>query len=185
MNGFFLSRNLNVPNPSTSLAHSFGWRDLLLSVYEHTQPGTLIRVWVGLWATVFAAAAVVMLTPDASQETAVVFGVVAVICTTIVFLFHSLTVRVSQREIVLSFGVGMIRKSFLTDEIEAVEIVKNRWYYGWGIRRIRGGWLYNVSGWDAIEVRLKNKCKYRIGTDDAENLFEAVQASIAHSLRSI
>ncbi len=96
-----------------SINHPVIWRHPLLHDYEHKQPGTFIRVWVGLWVIVFGTAAVVMLASGIEEETAIVFSVVATICAIIVALFHSLTVRVSRDDIVLSFGVGIIQKSFL------------------------------------------------------------------------
>jgi len=54
--------------------------------------------------------------------------------------------------------------------------VKNQWYYGWGI----GKWLwpkmliYNVSGFDAGKITLKNGKTYRIGTDEPEKLEQTI-----------
>ncbi|NQT81863.1 hypothetical protein HQ563_02485 [bacterium] len=94
--------------------------------YEHTQPGTFIRVWVGLWVIVFATAAAVMLASGSSEETAIVFSAIAAMLAICVALFHSLTVRVSRNDIVLSFGVGIIQKSFLIDDIQTAAILRNR-----------------------------------------------------------
>jgi hypothetical protein len=57
-------------------------------------------------------------------------------------------------------------------------VVKNPWYYGWGIRLIPGGWLYNVSGFWAVELQMKNGKRYRIGTDDAEGLAKSLEAAL-------
>ncbi len=152
--------------------------------YEHTQPGTFIRVMTGSWVVVFGVLAVVMLALG-EKEAAIVLGVitvmVAVILGIVVVLFHSLTVRISRSDIALSFGVGLIRKRFPIGDIRSVRIARNRWYNGWGIRKIRGGWLYNVSGFDAIEIQLKNERKYRIGTDQPEKLLAAVESALAGS----
>ena len=96
-------------------------------------------------------------------------------------LFHSLTVRVSRNDIVLCFGIGLIRKSFVIDDIQSATIVRNRWYIGWGIKKIRGGWLYNVSGFDAVEIQLKNDRRYRIGTDQPRELLAAIESVTATS----
>jgi len=116
----------------------------------------------GSWVVFFGVLAVVMLALG-QKEAAVGLGVVTVMLAVIngiVFaLFHSLTVRVSRSVIALSFGVGLIRKQFPIGDISSASIVQNRWYNGFGIRKIRGGWLYNVSGFDAIEIQLKNERK--------------------------
>ena len=114
------------------------------------------------------------------DEGAVIVGcVIAAVCAVVIVLFHSLTVRVSRNVIAISFGVGLIRKNFVVDDIQSAAIVKNHWYNGWGIKWIRGGWLYNVSGLDAVEIKVKNGRRYRIGTDQPCDLFEAIESRIA------
>ena len=150
--------------------------------YENTQPGTFIRVMTGSWVFFFGVLAVVMLVLG-QKEAAIGLGVVTVMAAVILgivyALFHSLTVRVSRSDIALSFGVGLIRKQFPIGDISSASIVQNRWYNGFGIRKIRGGWLYNVSGFDAIEIQLKNERKYRIGTNQPKELLAAVESAIA------
>ena len=45
--------------------------------------------------------------------------------------------------------------------------MKNHWYYGWGIRIWFWPymWIYNVSGFDAVEITMRDGKMYRIGTD--------------------
>ncbi|MFO1424355.1 MAG: hypothetical protein U1F70_12035 [Candidatus Competibacteraceae bacterium] len=50
------------------------------------------------------------------------------------------------------FGVGLIRKRIPLAQIVAVEPVRNSWRYGWSIHRTPRGGLYNVSGWEAVEI---------------------------------
>ena len=149
--------------------------------YENTQPGTFIRVMTGSWVFFFGLLAVVMLAL-VQKEAAIGLGVVTVILAVILgivcALFHSLTVRVTRSDIALSFGVGLIRKQFPIGDISRARIVQNRWYNGFGIRKIRGGWLYNVSGFGAIEIQLKNERKYRIGTNQPKELLAAVESAI-------
>ena len=150
--------------------------------YENTQPGTFIRVMTGSWVVLFGVLVVVMLALG-QKEAAIILGVVtvglALILGIVLVLCHSLTVRVSRSEIALSFGVGLIRKQFPIGDISGASIVQNRWYNGFGIRKIRGGWLYNVSGFDAIEIQLKNERKYRIGTNQPKELLAAVESALA------
>jgi len=149
--------------------------------YENTQPGAFIRVMIGSWVFFFGVLAVVMLVLG-QKEAAIGLGVVTVMAAVILgivyALFHSLTVRVSRSDIALSFGVGLIRKQFPIGDISSASIVQNRWYNGFGIRKIRGGWLYNVSGFDAIEIQLKNERKYRIGTNQPKELLAAVELAL-------
>ena len=94
--------------------------------------------------------------------------------------FHALTVEITRAEIKLSFGVGFIRKRFPIGRIVDAQVVRNRWYYGWGIRWTPHGWLFNVSGLDAVQIGLDDGHSYRIGTDEPLRL----QAAILHTIGS-
>jgi len=92
--------------------------------------------------------------------------------------FSTLRVNVDHRTISIQFGFGIIRKSFSVSEIETYQVVRNRWYYGLGIRYTPRGWLYCVSGLSAIELQMKNGKYYRIGTDDPTGLASAVEEAL-------
>jgi hypothetical protein len=94
-------------------------------------------------------------------------------------LFAALTVKVDSRDVSLRFGIGVIRKKFPVSGIESAGIVRNPWYYGWGIRKTPDGWLYNVSGVSAVELRMIGGEKYRIGTNDPSGLLDAIEAVIS------
>ncbi|MBU0456742.1 MAG: hypothetical protein ABH824_07130 [Nanoarchaeota archaeon] len=94
--------------------------------------------------------------------------------------FSTLTVTVDNKNLKIKFGYGIFRKSFLLKEIISVRAVKNHWYYGWGIRFWLWSrmWIFNVSGFDAVEIKMKNGKVYRIGTDESDKLEQAIsQAS--------
>ena len=93
-------------------------------------------------------------------------------------LFATLTVVIEEDVLEVRFGPGVIRKKFLLKDIESCQIVKNPWYYGWGIRLIPHGWLYNVSGSYAVEISMKTGKKYQIGTDVPDDLVKAIRQSI-------
>ena len=65
-------------------------------------------------------------------------------------------------------------------KIISSRIVKNHWYYGWGIRIWFWPymWIYNISGFDAVEIKMKNDQKYKIGTDEPKELERAILQSI-------
>ena len=78
----------------------------------------------------------------------------------------------------LHFGIGVFGKSFATKEVRRASIVRNHWYYGWGIRYTPHGWLFNVAGLNAVEIELHTGRKYRIGTDQPQQLHDAINAAI-------
>ncbi len=102
-----------------------------------------------------------------------------------IVLFASLTVEVKNGTLKSHFGPGLIRKSIPLAEVEACRVVRNPWYYGWGIHWTPDGWLYNVSGTGAVEITLRGGGKFRLGTDEPEALCQAIRRSLAeHSAGS-
>ena len=52
---------------------------------------------------------------------------------------------------------------------------------GWGLRRTRRGWLYNVSGFDAVLLRLTNGRSVMVGTDEPRRLKTAIERAQART----
>ena len=97
------------------------------------------------------------------------------------YLFNSLTVSIDQEKIKVAFGYGLIRKIIYLRMIQSAEKVRNKWFYGFGIRLIPGGQMWNVAGFDAIELKLNNGRVFRIGTDEPDRLLEAIRSQIGVS----
>ena len=91
-------------------------------------------------------------------------------------LFSSLTVEVGDHEMRWHFGPGLWNYRLPLDDISDVAVVRNHWWNGWGIRMAPGFRLYNVSGLDAVELRLKSSEVHRIGTDDPQGLAAALRS---------
>jgi hypothetical protein len=72
------------------------------------------------------------------------------------------------------FGPGVIRKRIALAEISSWRAVRNPWYVGWGIRAGPRGMIWNVSGFDAVELDLAGGRHFRIGTDEPEVLVRAI-----------
>ncbi len=100
---------------------------------------------------------------------------VLIIIAVALVLFSTLTVVIWEDELEVRFGPGPIRKRFKLRDIESCRVVKNHWYYGWGIRLTPHGVLYNVSGFYAVELRLRTGKKFRIGTDVPQELDAAIR----------
>lgn len=69
------------------------------------------------------------------------------------------------------FGLGRPRKSIDLENVTEVRLVRSPWYYGWGIRKVPGGWVYNVWGFDSVELELSPGRVFRIGTDEPHELY--------------
>ena len=148
----------------------------MIKRYEHTQVGYLI---------ITAMSAVMMLIGVVLANAGInwiAIGVLVVIAVALV-LFSSLTVVIREEELEARFGPGLIRKRFKLNEIESCQVVKNPWYYGWGIRLTPHGVLFRVSGFYAVEIKLRTGKKFRIGTDVPQELDAAIRQAIKVSPR--
>lgn len=90
-------------------------------------------------------------------------------------LFSSLTVVVEADALRFYFGPGFWERRIPLDDVTGVEVVRNNALYGWGIRYTPHGWLYNVSGLDAVEVQVEGEGTLRIGTDEPDELKRALE----------
>lgn len=93
-------------------------------------------------------------------------------------LFSTLTVTGYPNYIEMRFGIGLIRKKFHYRDIQSCSVQKNPFIYGWGIRKIPGGWLYNVSGSMSVQLDMKNGKMYRIGTAEPQKLDEFIKTRL-------
>lgn len=150
--------------------------------YKHTQIGYLMMVItlavlaLFTWAHITASAE----PPSVDSGTNLLVTATMALILFILVSFVSLQVIIDEKYLRIKFGFGIYRKKFLLSDVMSAKTVKNHWYYGWGIR----GWLwpkmwiYNISGFDAVEIKLKNGKMYRIGTDEPGKLERAILRSI-------
>ena len=90
-------------------------------------------------------------------------------------LFWGLTVEVNKDVVGLYFGLGIIRRNIRREDIAMVALVRNRWWWGFGIRWTPHGWMWNIAGLDAVELTYHNGKMFRIGTDEPEALLEVLK----------
>jgi len=72
----------------------------------------------------------------------------------------------------------LIRRRSDLNRITSAEALQNHWIYGWGIRWIPNGWMWTVSGLEGVEVALVSGRRFRIGTDEPEQLAAAIQGAL-------
>ncbi|HSA30768.1 MAG TPA: hypothetical protein P5160_03105 [Candidatus Omnitrophota bacterium] len=140
-------------------------------MYRHTQPG---------WTTILSlgtALCVVLILNSVSYSP--VAAVVAVVLALTIPLFFNLTVTIDQESLSAVFGIGVFRVRLKVSEIVSTRPVRNKWWYGYGIHGWFGkGWLINISGLDAVELKMKNGMTYWIGTDEPQELNAALQRAM-------
>jgi len=147
--------------------------------YRRTQFGWVLVLGLAIPATILLTVAL------SGDNWSLLIGLAPLI---VIFpLFGWLTVSLDDESLVARFGLGMITHRIPLTAIVTTEIVDNPWTWGWGVRMIPGGRLYNVSGLRSVEFTLADGQRVRIGTNDPEGLQAAVRAvvppgRIAHAL---
>ena len=103
-------------------------------------------------------------------------SIYTIIYLSIAALFYQMKTQVFADKIIVSFGIGWIKKTISIKKLESVEQVRNKWYYGWGIKIIKNGMLYNINGLDAVELKFKNKkAVVRIGSQHSTRLKSEIE----------
>ena len=136
------------------------------SLYWHKQIGWTIVLTLGL-AALFA---------GVIGLTTMRWPLLLVVAVTILFglLCSSLTIEVTESELVWFFGPGIFKKRVARSEIASAEPARNKWWWGWGIHLTPRGWLYNVHGLEAVEIMQKGGKSFRLGTDEPLALASAL-----------
>jgi hypothetical protein len=139
----------------------------MTETYRHTQTG-----WVMLG---FAAALVALGWAGPPPQAATAFRLPAfLIAVFLVVFFPTLTVAVDREAVRLRYGFGLVRKTIPLREVQGCREVRNPWYAGWGIRLAPSGVIWNVSGFDAVELALSSGKRVRVGTDEPAALAAAI-----------
>lgn len=151
--------------------------------YKHSQFSyltffiTIALLTFFIWAQVTAS--LEPSSPDSGANLAITSMMIFIVA--ILASFISLQVSIDDSYLRIKFGYGLFRKKFLLSDITDAIPVKNKRYYGRGIRvRFRPKMIvYNVAGLDAVEIHLENGNTYRIGTDEPQQLHQAITNKIA------
>ena len=141
--------------------------------YEHTQIGHVI-IW-SLVAIILIAGGGLIGSSSHSGPPAIV-SIILLVC---LVLFYKLRITIENDTLCASFGIGIIRNRVRLAEIVGCQPTRIRWWYGWGIHLTPCGWLYNVSGFDAVAITLRDGRKFALGTDDPVGLTTAIGAGIS------
>jgi hypothetical protein len=151
-------------------------------LYKHTQVGYLILIVTLAVLAFFAWAFITARAEPPSYYSGTNFLITAIMVLILFTLasFTTLATSIDESYLRIKFGYGIFARKFALNQIAAAQAVKNHWYYGWGIRLWLWPkmWIYNVSGFDAVEIIMKNGKVYRIGTDVSKELETAIKQAI-------
>ena len=137
--------------------------------YEHTQIGHVI-IWSVLAIILIANGGLI-----GHHGPPLVVSIILLVC---LVLFYKLRITIEDETLRASFGLGIIRKKVRLAEIVGCEPIRIRWWYGWGIHLTPYGCLYNVSGFDAVAIALRDGRKFALGTDDLHGLTAGIRDAI-------
>ena len=123
-------------------------------LYKHTQIGYLMLVITLVVLVLFAWLQITARAETPSYDSGTNFAITAIMALILFILisFSTLTVLIDEQFLKIRFGWGIFRKNFPC--------------------------IFNVSGFDAIELTMKNGIIYRIGTDEPEKLEAAIKQII-------
>jgi hypothetical protein len=110
---------------------------------------------------------------------AIAVGVAIVVILT-ASAFHHLTVEDRGEYLTIRFGpLPLFRRRVQYDNMVRVETGRTTVLDGWGIHvSLRGGWVWNLWGFDCVVVHLRNGV-LRIGTDDPIGLARFLAQKLA------
>ncbi len=99
--------------------------------------------------------------------------------------FYGMTIIVTDKQIKIKLGVGFYTKRIDLSTISSVNSLTYPFYCGYGIRIVKNGLLFNVSGRHAVEIKFRNKKNViLIGTNDWEKLKDAIESNIIKNVTS-
>lgn len=150
-------------------------------MYKHTQEGwaiIIIGVLMGLVPLV------ILLVTFNGRAERICIAIAIFIVLAVIVLLRNLTATVDEDKIGVRFGPGLFRKKFEINQIESSRCVKIWPFLEWGISFYpKRGWVYSVSGLDAVEITMKNGKKYRIGSNQPVKLIQAIQNKLHKSIK--
>ena len=149
--------------------------------YEHRQIGWLTLVAIFAILALISAAFAGSERTDADRTA---YNVVVSVVAIIAALFSSLTVRVTDTYVAWWFGLPLIGRRVRLDEIASAVPTKTSLLEGWGIHLTYWhGWVWNVSGFNAVEITLQSGTRFAVGTPEPKAVVDAIDAARGGTIR--
>lgn len=150
--------------------------------YKHTQIGYLMLIVTLAVLVLFVWIYITASAEAPSVDSGPNFAVSAIMALILFILasFATLSASIDENYLRIKFGYGIFARKFALNQIASVQTVKNHWHYGWGVKVWFWPymWIYNISGFDAVEIIMRDGKIYRIGTDTPSELEAAIKQTI-------
>ncbi len=106
------------------------------------------------------------------------FYILLVVFLFLSLLFYKLRIRIHDKGMLLTYGIGIIRIPLSFDKIESISKENVSFIKSLGIRITRSGYLYAIEGKEVIRINYIKAGKtksLRIGSKDRENLIAVLE----------
>jgi hypothetical protein len=141
------------------------------TIYQHRQIGWITVIGL-LGSLVIVFTALGMSARSGSEITAAIIVVVLLFA---LVTFSTLTVRVTDRAVMWWFGFPAIGRRVGLGDIDSVAAIKTNLFDGWGIHlTLWHGWVWNVSGFNAVQIKLRSGTRFAVGTPEPQAVIDAV-----------
>ena len=144
--------------------------------YFHIQTG-----WLSIFANIFGLAIALLAIVTIPLE-----GVMLPMATGLLIMLIGTTITFAKLATEVDGGAFTLRFGLLRfpdKRTELAEIAgalptRTSLFAGWGVRITMRGWLYSVSGRDAVIIGLRNGKQFLVGTDDPVGLADAINGAL-------
>lgn len=143
--------------------------------YDHTQSASLYLLLLAFAIGIFAAS--IFVGEIVVQTVCLSSGALMLL---FAFSFRNLTVSDEGTELLICFGpLPFFKRRLQYSELEKVEQARSTIMDGWGIHMSpSGGWVWNLWGFDCVDVWYRQGRKLRIGTDDPVALTQFLKSKV-------
>jgi hypothetical protein len=147
-----------------------------MQAYSHRQHSPVIPVVLALTVIVMMGG-LFMLPRGVDPGPYVTAVMMVIVVLAALAIFSRLTTGVDESGVSWAFGFGFPRGSIESGEIARAERTQTSFWEGWGIHwTIWHGWLWNVGGFQAVQIFKRDGTSITIGTDDPQGLLNAINA---------
>jgi hypothetical protein len=141
-------------------------------LYEHRQVGWITVIALFAIAVLICVAAAI----SAPSERTLSYSLVPIVLV-VAALFSTLTVRVTDKRMMWYFGVTGIGRSVALTEIASIRAIKTSILEGWGIHLTWHGWVWNVSGFNAVQIILRSGTRFAVGTPNPQAVIDVLESA--------
>jgi hypothetical protein len=148
-----------------------------MQAYSHRQhspiiPAILLLMLVIMMGSLFA------MPHTVDPGPAVLPVMLVIVAAALVAMLSRLTTKVDEGGVSWAFGVGFPSGEIAAGSIARAEITQTNFMEGWGIHwTIWHGWVWNVWGFQAVQIFKNDGTSITIGTDDPEGFVAAINAA--------